>query len=61
VSATATTGRLLALKAAAEAPRAAPPRGRATPSAAADTFVQRKMRQAERNLPDWDFDDDDAG
>lgn len=29
------------------------------PSAADDTFVKRKMRQAENNLPDWNFDADD--
>lgn len=29
------------------------------PLAAEDTFVKKKIRQAENNLPDWEFDDDD--
>jgi hypothetical protein len=28
------------------------------PLAAEDTFVKKKIRQAENNLPDWDFDTD---
>jgi hypothetical protein len=44
-------------------PGARPSRPVKPPLAAEDTFVKKKMRQAERNLPDWDFDDegDDEG
>ncbi|GMU59220.1 MAG: hypothetical protein AMXMBFR34_09830 [Myxococcaceae bacterium] len=40
-------------------PGTKPPRPVKPPLAAEDTFVKKKIRQAENNLPDWDFDDDD--
>ena len=42
-------------------PGSKPARPVKPPLAAEDTFVKRKIRQAENNLPDWDFDDDDEG
>jgi hypothetical protein len=44
-------------------PGAKPGRPVKPPLAAEDTFVKKKIRQAENNLPDWDFDtdDEDAG
>ncbi|MEW5737552.1 MAG: hypothetical protein AB1938_01435 [Myxococcota bacterium] len=42
-------------------PGTKPPRPVKPPLAAEDTFVKKKIRQAENNLPDWDFDDDDEG
>lgn len=42
-------------------PGTKPPRPVKPPLAAEDTFVKKKMRQAENNLPDWDFDEDDEG
>lgn len=42
----------------APAPGAKPGRTVKPPLAAEDTFVKKKIRQAENNLPDWDFDTD---
>jgi hypothetical protein len=42
----------------APSPGARPARPVKPPLAAEDTFVKKKMRQAENNLPDWDFDTD---
>jgi hypothetical protein len=42
----------------APSPGARPARPVKPPLAAEDTFVKKKMRQAENNLPDWDFDMD---
>lgn len=43
----------------APAPGTKPGRAVKPPIAAEDTFVKKKIRQAENNLPDWDFDTDD--
>lgn len=42
----------------APAPGTKPGRTVKPPLAAEDTFVKKKIRQAENNLPDWDFDTD---
>ena len=42
-------------------PGAKPARPVKPPLAAEDTFVKKKIRQAENNLPDWDFDEDEDG